>query len=321
MEQPFINQDPNAIDSTNHIVQGNIYATDNQIPNQAQMPSNPGYMMPPNMNPPQAQQPPEQPYYQPQAQNITYDKPLNSQNNQIPPPSQPYPQNAIPIQPQPVYPPQGVPQTNYPPQYPPQVGPVQVQPVQPVQPVYNPAYKNYNNISQIRHRGIKQPDENTFYISSSCCYIIFPLMFCGVGIFLMTFPITKIGEGKDIPCVIAGVIFFIIGIYLFCSTNNSVYFIMGPNTLTIMKKGYCRKKTRTYNPGELQRIAFDYHYEYRGSGKSGGYKHIYSIIVYPTRESVDNAYSDSGRSPLFTAEEIDYFLYHINTHIQTKMSA
>ena len=51
MEQPLINQDPNAIYPTNNVVQGNIYSTDNQNPNQGQIPSNPQYMMPSNTNP------------------------------------------------------------------------------------------------------------------------------------------------------------------------------------------------------------------------------------------------------------------------------
>ena len=347
MEQPFINQDPNGINPSNNA--------------EGQLPSNPQNMIPPNMNPPQESQPPEQPYYSTQNPNIPYDKPINFQDNQIPPPSEPYPyypppENAVPSQPQaqpyypptqaqgmanpfpqmspqPNYPPQGIPQTNYPPQgipqanypsqYPPQTGGVPIQ-VQPEQPVYKAEYQNYNNISQIPHKRIKQPDPNTFIVSSGCCSRIFPFIFAGFGIFLMLLPVTEIGEGNFNIAAICGVIFFAIGIYLFFKLNNSVIFVMGPNTLTVIEKATCRKKTRIYNPGELQRIALDYRYIYRhseGSGGTGGYMHEYSLIVFRTTEGAANIFSVSSSSPEFTSEEIDYFLYYINTHIQTKMMA
>jgi hypothetical protein len=151
-----------------------------------------------------------------------------------------------------------------------------------------------------------------------------PFIFAGFGIFLMLLPVTEIGEGNFNIAAICGVIFFAIGIYLFFKLNNSVIFVMGPNTLTVIEKATCRKKTRIYNPGELQRIALDYRYIYRhseGSGGTGGYMHEYSLIVFRTTEGAANIFSVSSSSPEFTSEEIDYFLYYINTHIQTKMMA
>ena len=334
MEQPFINQEG----QNNFAVQGNIYGTDNQNPNQAQIPSNPEYMMPPNMNPPQAQQPPEQPYDQPQTQNITYDKPLNAQNNQIPPPSQPYPQNAIPTQPQPVYPPpqaqgmpvpapqispqpvyppQGVPQTNYPPQYPPQVGGVPVQ-VQPVQPVYNAQYQNYNNISQIRHKGVFQPDENTFYIETGCVSKSMPYILTIFGIFLLVIPFFNMSSNLMFAFFI-GAIFLFSGLISCCKLYNKIYFIMGPNTLTVMKKANCGKQTKIYNPGELMRVEFNYNYAYSSSMHGGGYTHNYTLIAFPTNGPADQIFSYGSSNPIFTVEEMEYFLYYINTHILTKM--
>ena len=116
----------------------------------------------------------------------------------------------------------------------------------------------------------------------------------------------------------SGTIFIGVGLYLFCELNNSVYFIMGPNIFTVMKKATCRKIGHIYNSGELQRVAVDYRYS---KGRKGNHYHNYSVIVFPTKESADNIFSLCSRIPLFTKEEIDYFLYYINTHIQTKMKA
>ena len=44
--------------------------------------------------------------------------------------------------------------------YPPQNG----GPIIPTQPVYNDKYRNYQNITQINHKRIYQPNANTFYI-------------------------------------------------------------------------------------------------------------------------------------------------------------
>ena len=339
MDQPFINQDPNAINQANHVVQGNIYSTDNLNQNQAQIPSNPQYMMPPNMNPPQGELPPEQPYYQqPQNPNNLHDKPINSQNNQIPSPSQTYyppPQNAIPTQPQaqPYYPPvqtqgmavppqispqpvytqPGIPQTNYPPQ----VGvavPVQVQP----QPVYKTEYQNYSNVSQISHKGVFQPDPNTFYISTGCCFKFMPFIMTGFGILFIFISYLIDGIGM-VFLFFFGLLFTIIGFVSCCTMYNNIYFIMGPNTLTVTKKAMCCKKTRIYNPGELQRVEFNYNYSYSHSDHGGGYMHNYSLKVVPTTGNIDQIFSVGSSNPVFTLEEIDYFLYYINTHIQTKM--
>ena len=87
MNQELINQDPAEL-----AAQGNIYTTDNQFQNQGLLSPNPSIVQ-------------ELSYY-PQNENNLYDKPINSQNNQITPPSQPYystPQNSISIQNQPYY--------------------------------------------------------------------------------------------------------------------------------------------------------------------------------------------------------------------------
>ena len=310
MNQEFINQNP-----ADHAAQGNIYSTDNQFENQG--------LLPPNQ--PIAQ---EISYYPSQNQNNLYDKPINSQNNQIPTPSQPYyppPQSAIPNQTQPYYPPgqiQGManpvpqiyPQNNYPPQ----AGGVII----PTQSAYNAKYENYKNISQINHKGIYQPDENTFYISTGFCFKLFPFIFAIMGVFFMLVPLMDPkGTGGNIYMAsAAGVIFFIVGVSLFFLMYNDIYFIMGPNTLTIMKKALCRKKILIYNPGELLRIELNYAYT-RRRGRRRSHSHKYSLVIVPKNGKADNIFTIGSSSRFFTNEEIEYFIYFINAHIQTKMIA
>ena len=324
MEQPLVNPNSNA--NNNFAIQGNIYSQENQ--NQGQNQSNQLYVMPPNMDLPQQEDVcPEKPHFG-SSENLNTPgvKPLNSQDNQIaPPPQQYYPppqpnqipsQNILPAQP--YYPPPAtgpIPQ-GYPPNiYSTQPGAVIVQ----AQPVYKTEYQQYSNISQIRHKGIYQVDENTFYISTGCCFKLFPILFFCVGLFLLLLPVYQIGEGNNFVVSIVGLIFFVVGIVLFFKMYNNIYFIMGPNTLTVMKKAICGKKTTMYNPGELQRVEFNYNYSYSHSSNGGGYMHNYSLIIVPTNGNVDNIFSVGSSSPVFTTEEIDYFLYYINTHIQTKM--
>ena len=92
---------------------------------------------------------------------------------------------------------------------------------------------------------------------------------------------------------------------------------MGPNTLTVMKKAQCRKKVTIYNPGDLQRVEFNYRYSY--SGRDEGYMHLYNLIIVPTNGKVDRIFTIKSSPRIFTTKEINYFLYYINTHIQTKM--
>ena len=132
----------------------------------------------------------------------------------------------------------------------------------------------------------------------------------------MLFPFIDI-EGKDNEffASIIGIIFFVVGILLFFKMYNNIYFIIGPNTLTVTKKAVCGKMTTIYNPGELLRVEFNYNRAYNPSNA----KNNYELIVVPTNSQPDRIISLGSACSVFTIEEIDYFLYHINSHIQTKM--
>ena len=260
----------------------------------------------PDKNPPKKESHPEQPYSSSSSQSSktsskTPSEPSNSQRNKKVPSSQEcsaqIPPNQIP------------PQDASP-------GSVSLRINQ------NP-YKNYSNISQIRHKGIYQLNQNTFHISTGCCFKSFPIIFFSVGFIWIILPaaIAKTGY-YFIATSSFGLIFLCVGICLFFRMYNNIYFIMGQNTLTVIKKAMCRKIKTIYNPGELKKIEFnhDYSLSYDFEGDSS-YIHKYDLVVVQTNGDVDNIFSLGSSNSIFTLEEIDYFLSFINDHIQTKMKA
>ena len=91
-------------------------------------------------------------------------------------------------------------------------------------------------------------------VASNYFHIYF---FCWVY-FNKFFFITQEEEDYTYIQGIFGIIFVLSGISLFCVMYNNIYFIMGPNTLTVMKKAQCRKKVTIYNPVFYCRLILDY---------------------------------------------------------------
>ena len=56
------------------------------------------------------------------------------------------------------------------------------------------------------------------------------------------------------------------------------------------------------------------------STESNSEHHDYKISIFQKNGKEKTIYSVSGWKKNFTREEMNYFLYHINNHIQTKMS-
>ena len=77
------------------------------------------------------------------------------------------------------------------------------------------------------------------------------------------------------------------------------------------------KKTKIYNAGELQRVEFNYNYS--STSIDSNATHNYKLVVIPTNGKEDTLFEVGSSSRVFTNEEIEYFLYYINNHIQTKM--
>ena len=100
-----------------------------------------------------------------------------------------------------------------------------------------------------------------------------------------------------------------------------VYFYLEQNSLKIVKKAICAKKIKIYNPGELERVEFLYKYSYEVDyDGDGSYINRYDLIFVTKTGIVNKIFSRGNTSKIFTQEEIDYFLYYMNNHIQTKMN-
>lgn len=234
-----------------------------------------------NENPPQQEHLPKRPNFgsSTQSSNLSDEKSSNSQQNENAPPNGSVPQG-----------------TNQ-----------------------NP-YINISDISQIPHKGISQVNKNTFHISTGCCFKLFPIIFFCAGVFLIfLFPLLKtikVGYYSIITSIV-GILFSAVGIYLFFKMYNNIYFIMGQNTLTVIKKAMCGKKKTIYNHGELKAVEFNHNYSY--SSDDEGFMHKYNLVIVPTNGNADHIFSLGSNFPVFTVEEIKYFLYYINEHIKTKM--
>ena len=260
-------------------------------------------------------------------------KPLNEENDYYPPPCfdnsnnqnpsnngiTPYTNNPSVIQTQPQPNPQNIGQEYYAPQISPQ-GYNQYQQInpqvnnqvcnQPIQ-IQEINYANYTNVNQVHNQGIHQIDSNNIYLSLGCCFKVLPiiLFLCGVACSLSAF---SYGFGGYIACGI-GIIFLIISIVWGCKNYYSIYFIMGDSALTMIKKALFRRKTKIFRFGELHSIELK---EIVAKGKRSF--HYVLDVTYTNMSSQTEFHEDSG-VPLFTHEEMGFFNYIINRHIQTKM--
>ena len=248
--------------------------------------------------------PPEQPYYSSQSTDNSQQYPTQSYpaqpyptQNMVIPPNQSYypPQGSNPIQP-------GVPMNNY---------PLQSEALN-VQPI--PQNQYYKPYSLVQHKGISQTDTNTFYISFGFCAKCTPCFIFFIGLSFMT---------VNILFISGTILFYIFLLFLFvCSTifcftsYNSMFIVLGSNNLTVIHKAICNKDITIYNPGELERIDFTYT---PSQGKGNKTSHKYSISVVRKNGKTECIYSLDSKSIRFTQDEIEYFVYTVNTHIQTKM--
>ena len=283
MDEPFVNQNgnDNSAYQTNPEIPRNIDHQENQFQNQGQYQSNQQNM----------EQPPGPTFYLPsQNTNTPYEKPLNSQQNQVIIPIQPYPNISL--------------------NYPQKNADIQAQ------PIYNNQNQNLNDFSEIPHRGISHPDNNTFIIKAVCCYRFFPIIFFLIGLFfVLLYIFTK--KYNYVISAFFGLCMIICSLPLYCLMFSKATFILGPNTLTIKKKALCYQKTLIYNPGEIIKVDFNYKFSH-GIGQDENDTHHYKFTAITNRGLVKilnfgNTYS------AFTQEEIDFFLYIVNTHIQNNM--
>ena len=181
-------------------------------------------------------------------------------------------------------------------------------------------YSKYNNINQLHHRGIKQVDGNTFYISKRCCQKIFPILYFLLSLLFTTVIFWTEIKVATIACTVLGGIFTILGIIMLCKFYFGFYFQINPNNIRVTEKAWCGRHTTVYGSGQVTSINFTV--DSRTDNKGKVY-YTYSIAIYqniPGFPEKNVVFSDSHQTRLFTEEEIGYFNYVMNHHIQTNLT-
>ena len=125
--------------------------------------------------------------------------------------------------------------------------------------------------------GVFQPYPNKFLISTGCSRKFKPFIFIIFGILVVIIPALFV-DISILVTPIFGLLFIIAGLGLCCKMYNNIYFIMGQNNLTIIKKANCGEQTHIYNPGELLRVEFKYNCSYNSN--EGVFLDNYSLVVF-----------------------------------------
>ena len=240
------------------------------------------------------QYPPNQyqvPYYPPQQESYI------NQNNQIP-------QNQAINQNYPV--------NNYPQQIP--------QPTPP--PVYNAPLGVHveQNISQIPHKSIAQPQKNIFSIkrpNDSTFYYMIPFL---VAIFFfligIIFYVIKDSFGLLIFLIIISLLMVFLGLYNCLELNKKYEIILGEDIFTVINKAFCyRQRISIYPKNEL--IGFDM--KMRNEERHGRRGRVYNVNVYDFIILLKNGRNEklfSFEVVNFTKEETNYLLYYVNNYIK-----
>ena len=178
-----------------------------------------------------------------------------------------------------------------------------------VQPI--PQNQYYKPYSLVQHKGIFQKENNTYYITLGCCLKSLPfiILFIGLSINWVTIYFLP----KTWILFIFGLIFTLITITCCFRGYKSAFFILGPNNLTVIQKSYCNKRSTIYNPGEIERVDFTYSKDEKNKTNT------YALSIVRKNGNIDYVLYAGTSGTLFTIDEIEFFLYTVNTHIQTKM--
>ena len=181
-------------------------------------------------------------------------------------------------------------------------------------------YSKYNNINQLPHRGIKQVDDNTFYVTKKCCEKLAPIFWILISLIFVSVIIwAEVNAGTIISCIF-GSFFTLIGFYMLCKLYHKVYFQINPNSIRVREVALLGWRTKIYGPGQITNIDFSYN----GSNEVGNQSsYNYSIAIYqniPNLPEKNVVFSSGGDKQLYTTEEICYFNYIMNHHIQTNMN-
>ena len=179
-------------------------------------------------------------------------------------------------------------------------------------------YANYTNVNQINHKNIYQPSDELIYIYIGCFSKIFPIIFIIFGLAFSSPCLYSKGFIAYFSLAM-GIIFIVIGILVMFLGYYSVYFLMGENNLKITKKALIGKKVNIYEKGDLDYIEFKYNFIVEQIEKGRKPMHKYILTIVKSNQETETPLDIGQNKPLFTVEEIGYFNYVINNHIQNKM--
>ena len=181
-------------------------------------------------------------------------------------------------------------------------------------------YSLIASINQLQHQSIFEAEQNTLFITLGSCYKVFPFIFLIIGAACIPLGIIYVKGSNKYIVIVLGAVFLIASIYMMCRGWHSVYFLMGPNNLTVSKKAVCGTSTTIYGPGEIISIKLSHYTTHKRGRKSRTRKtyHNYQLDI-TTASGNDRVFKVQQRGVLFTYEEMEYFNYTINFHIQTKM--
>ena len=185
-------------------------------------------------------------------------------------------------------------------------------------PIQTPQIIDDNNKSntKVKKGKIYLSDLNTFCISyKEGLDKYYPFLFLCSGIISVIIGLLVLIYSNQnlviIVFLLLGIIFICFSIIIFYTDYHTIYFIMGENSLTILKKSILGKKERVYNSGEIKKAKF-----HKTKIETG---YIYELEIISKNKENKNIFFNDYPDEFFKKEEIDNFLCQINTHIETKM--
>jgi hypothetical protein len=182
--------------------------------------------------------------------------------------------------------------------------------------IQTPQLINDESNSKVKKGKIYLSDLNTFCISyKEGLDKYYPFLFLCSGIISVIIGLLVLIYSNQnlviIVFLLLGIIFICFSIIIFYTDYHTIYFIMGENSLTILKKSILGKKERVYNSGEIKKAKF-----HKIKIETG---YIYELEIISKNKENKNIFFNDYPDEFFTKEEIDNFLCQINTHIETKM--
>ena len=130
---------------------------------------------------------------------------------------------------------------------------------------------------------------------------------------------TKVKIGTLIISII-GCILAAFGVLMLIKSYHAVFFILNPNLIKVLEKAWCGGKLTVYERGQITEIHFN---SSINPGDNGEDLYIYEIKILqniPGKGPEYVVFTGRYKKILYTEEEIGYFNYVMNHHIQTNMN-